>query len=380
MKFVLAPDKFKGSLSGNEFCEVAEVAIRKLFPNAIVVKKPLADGGDGTMEVVRDYLNAKEISLAVSGPLFQKVTASYLYSERRKVAFIEMSEASGYRLLQAPELNCKNTTTLGTGELILDALNRGAKEMVLGIGGSATNDAGMGMAHALGYRFLDDTGQVLQPIGKHLSSVASIDTSKIDDRLKELRVKVACDVTNPFYGPDGAAYVYAPQKGASEEEVAFLDSGLQHFSTVLEHTFDFKVQSVPGAGAAGGLGGGAIAFLNASLDSGIAIIKEIAQFDEAIKDAHWIITGEGKLDHQTLSGKTIAGVLESAKNHQKDVAAFCGVVELTLEEQEAFGLTYCTSILRAFQTLEEAKKSSAENLEFAIFNFCKVLKKDMTLL
>ena len=154
MKFVLAPDKFKGSLSGNEFCEVAEVAIRKLFPNAIVVKKPLADGGDGTMEVVRDYLNAKEISLAVSGPLFQKVTASYLYSERRKVAFIEMSEASGYRLLQAPELNCMNTTTLGTGELILDALNRGAKELVLGIGGSATNDAGMGMAHALGYRII----------------------------------------------------------------------------------------------------------------------------------------------------------------------------------------------------------------------------------
>lgn len=379
MKFVLAPDKFKGSLTGMEFCDTAEVAIRKVFPNAEIIKKPLADGGDGTIEVVKAYLNANEISVRVSDPLFRKIDSRYLFSERQKIAFIEMSEASGYRLLKKGELNCMNTTTLGTGELIADAVKRGATDIVLGIGGSATNDGGMGVAHALGHRFLDKNNKELDPVGRNLAEVVSIDSKKVMPEMKGTRVRVACDVENPFYGPNGAAHVYAPQKGASEEEILILDQGLQSFAKVLAQHFEMDIQTKPGAGAAGGLGGGAMAFLSAALISGIDFVKDIANFENSIKDAHWIITGEGKLDRQTLSGKTIAGVLESAQIHNTDVAAFCGIVDLSLSEQEELGLTYCTSILRDFQTLEEAKKLSAENLMYSIYNFCKVLKKDITI-
>ena len=375
MKFVIAPDKYKGSLTGIEFCNAAEIGIKKVFPNAEIIKKPLADGGDGTMEAVKNYLSAKEVTVKVSDPLFRKIDATYLYSEKNRAAFIEMSEASGYRLLRKAELNCMNTTTLGTGELIVDALNKGAEEIVLGIGGSATNDGGMGVAHALGYRFLDAKGNVLEPIGKNLGAVAEIDSSRANKNLRKVKVRVACDVENPFYGKDGAAYVYAPQKGASNEEVALLDKGLKSFAAVLKTHFKKDISTKPAAGAAGGLGGGAMLFLDATLISGINYILEISDFNTSIKNAHWIITGEGKIDSQTLSGKTIAGLLESAKKNSIDVAAFCGVVGLSLEEQEALGLTYCTSILKDFQNLDEAKRSSFENLVYATYNFCNALKR-----
>ena len=379
MKFVLAPDKFKGSLTGLEFCEAVEEGIRKVFPTAVIIKKPLADGGDGTMEVVKDYLNAHEIKVKVKDPLFRDIEATYLFSKRRKIAFIEMSEASGHRLLQHAELNCMDASSLGTGQLIADALDKGVHEIVLGIGGSATNDGGMGMAHALGYRFLDHSGYPINPIGRNLEKVKRIEANTLHEGLSHAKVRVACDVDNPFYGPNGAAYVYGPQKGATTEEVVFLDKGLRAFSTAIKNHFGLDVQRMHGAGAAGGLGGGAMAFLNASLISGIGFIKEIADFDAVIRDANWIITGEGKLDSQTLSGKTIAGVLESATRQRTDVAAICGIIDLSISEQETLGITYATSILRNFQNLEEAMGSSYENLVIATFNFCKILKKDMSL-
>ncbi|MEM8510229.1 MAG: glycerate kinase [Bacteroidota bacterium] len=378
MKFVLAPDKFKGSLTGDEFCVAAEIGIKKAFPNAKVLKKPLADGGDGTMEVVKKYVKAKEIKVKVHDPLFREIEAEYLFSDKKATAFIEMSRASGYRLLARNELNCMKTTSMGTGELIVDALRRGAREIVLGIGGSATTDGGMGVAHALGYRFLDKRGNYLQPIGQHLAEVATIDTKQVVCDLTGVSVSIACDVENPFHGKNGAAHVYARQKGASKNEVLLLDRGLQSFAQVLHSHFQLDVQQEPGSGAAGGLGGGAMAFLNAKLVSGIDLIKDMANFEAAIKDANWIITGEGKLDVQTFSGKTISGVVEAARGKAAAVAAFCGIVDLSLEEQEALGLTYSTSILRNFQDVKEAKRSSKENLIFSIYNFCQVLKKDMT--
>ncbi|MDC6366173.1 MULTISPECIES: glycerate kinase [Flavobacteriaceae] len=377
MKFVLAPDKYKGSLSGAEFCLAVESGIRKVFPNAEVLKKPLADGGDGTIEVVCDYLKATPIKVTVKDPLFREITTEYLLAEDGKTAFIEMSEASGYKLLAKEEMNCMHTTSMGTGQMIVDAMDRGAKEIVLGIGGSATNDCGMGMAVALGYGFLDSDEAVLKPIGENLSKVSKIETTKVHDKLKEVQIKVACDVTNPLYGPNGAAKVYATQKGASKEEVEFLDEGLKSFAKVLETSFGKDVQNIPGAGAAGGMGAGAIVFLNAVLTSGVDLIMEMANFEEALVGVDWVITGEGQLDNQTLAGKTINGVIKSAKAKNIPVAAFCGSVSITIAQMQEMGLDYAISILTQIGSLEEAKANSDANLELASFNFAQLLKQSL---
>ncbi|TAI47268.1 glycerate kinase [Flagellimonas allohymeniacidonis] len=374
MKFVVAPDKYKGSLTGQQFCEAVGMGILKVFPSAEIVKKPLADGGDGTIEVVKHYLNAVEIETTVKDPIFRDIRAGYLFSNEKGVAFIEMSEASGYKLLSKEELHCMEATSLGTGELIAHALDQGAKEIILGIGGSATNDGGIGMATALGYQFLDGNGDVLSPIGQNLSRITQIITKNVHPKLKQTTFKVACDVKNPLYGKDGAAHVYGPQKGASPEDVVALDKGLQNFAQVVQKTFGMDVQHIPGAGAAGGMGAGAVVFLNASLISGIDLIMEMANFDEVMKDADWIITGEGQLDQQTLSGKTIAGVLKAARDRNIPVAALCGSVTLSMDELEATGLQYVTSILNQVGSLEEAKKESFKNLEMASYNFAKLLQ------
>ena len=374
MKFIIAPDKYKGSLSGLDFCEAVEKAITMVFPDASIIKKPMADGGDGTLEVVKHYLQADTIKVQVNDPLFRKIEAGYLLSHNKKTAFIEMSEASGYKLLDKPELNCMFTTSLGTGELISDALDKGVQEIILGIGGSATNDGGMGMAAALGYVFLDKKGIVLSPIGENLIKVDNILRNKLHPRLSAITIKVACDVSNPFYGATGAAFVYGAQKGASMEEIALLDLGLQNFADVMKEVFGTNISEIPGSGAAGGLGGGAIVFLNASLSSGINLIKEISNFDQAIQNADWIITGEGKLDSQTFSGKTISGVLASAKKQNIRTAAFCGAVELTLEAQKEIGLDYVCAILNDVSNLEEALLNSRQNLIFAVYNFANMLK------
>ncbi|WP_422858540.1 glycerate kinase [Flagellimonas sp. S174] len=374
MKFVLAPDKYKGSLSGEEFCDAVESGLLKVFPEAQILKKPLADGGDGTLEVVKHYLNAEIVSTTVQDPLFREIESGYLFSKEKGIAFIEMSEASGYKLLSKTELNCMNTTSLGTGELIKDALERGARQIVLGIGGSATNDGGIGMAAALGYQFLDSDGNEIKPIGKNLSAINRVDSANVHPKLEEVEFKVACDVKNPLHGKEGAAFVYGPQKGATQEDVIALDKGLQNFAKVVHKEYGLDVQSIQGAGAAGGMGAGAVVFLKASLASGIDLIKEMALFDEVIQGSDWIITGEGQLDKQTLSGKTIVGVLQAAKKHQIPVAAFCGSVSVSIEDLETMGLDYVTSIINQPGTLQEAKDKSFENLVLTAYNFAKVMR------
>ena len=374
MKFVIAPDKFKGSLTGFEFCDAVEEGIKMVFKDAEILKKPLADGGDGTMEVAKYYIKGETVIVTVNDPLFRPINASYLYSDETKIAYIEMAEASGLKLLNVDEFNCMETTTSGTGELIYDALEKGATEIILGIGGSATNDGGMGMANALGYRFLDDNGQELIPIGKNLSKVKSIDDSNKNNRLDSVKVKVACDVTNPFYGLQGAAYIYGAQKGASENEIIYLNQGLCNFAEIIKNRYKIDLQKVSGAGAAGGVGGGAFVFLNGELISGNNLIKELADFDIAIKGADWIITGEGQLDEQTLSGKTIDGVVTSAKMNKIPVAALCGSVSISVEQQQKFGLAYVASIVRGISTLKEAMEHSKDNLVNAAFNFASLIK------
>lgn len=372
MKFILAPDKYKGSLTGREFCETVARGLTKVFPNAELIHRPLADGGDGTIDVVGDYLNASKVTVTVKDPLFRNIDSHYLLSEDKQTAFIEMSEASGYKLLQKQEMNCMETTSYGTGELILDALEKGARNIVLGIGGSATNDGGMGMAKALGYVFLDVNGNELEPVGKNLGKVKEIQKNEVNSKLLDAKIQVACDVNNPFYGENGAAKVYGAQKGASEEEIVLLDKGLQSFAKVLQTAFGVDVQQIAGAGAAGGLGGGAVVFLNAELASGVDLVMELAQFDAVLQGADWVITGEGQLDGQTLSGKTINGVVGSAKKYDIPVAAFCGSVDISIEAMQDMGLDYAVSILNQIGNLEDAKAKTIENLELASYNFANL--------
>ena len=369
MKFILAPDKFKGSLTGIEFCNAVEEGIKSIMPEAEIVKMPLADGGDGIIEILNYHLNGKRLTVTVNDPLFKPVEASYLYIESSQTAFIEMAEASGIKLLPIEKQNCFLTSTFGTGEIIKQAINKGVKTIVLGIGGSATNDCGIGMACALGYQFLDKNGNEVIPIGKNLSSINKIDVSNVNEALKTVEFKVACDVTNPLYGRNGAAYVYASQKGASVDEINLLNKGLEHFSNVLLEYFKVDVQKIEGSGAAGGMGAGALVFLNANLLSGIDLVKEVINFDKKIEGADWIITGEGNLDSQTFSGKTIKGVISSAKNYNINVAALCGSISLSKESLNDLGIIYADSIINLASNLDDAMVNSYKYLAVISSNF-----------
>tara|TARA_R110001592_G_scaffold17748_1_gene74223 strand:+ start:7297 stop:8421 length:1125 start_codon:yes stop_codon:yes gene_type:complete len=371
MKIILAPDKFKNSLTGIEFCDAVEEGICKITADVEITRLPLADGGDGTIEVVNYYLKGKIINVLVNNPFFEPIKATYLYADTTKTAFIEMAEASGVKLLKKEKLDCKNATTLGTGEMIVDAIEKGASTIILGIGGSATNDCGIGMATALGYQFLDKNNQKVKPIGANLSNIKSIDVTNIHHKLCNVDFKIACDVTNPLYGENGAASVYGAQKGASTEDILMLDKGLQDFSVILNDVFTTNVQSVKGAGAAGGMGIASKLFLNGTLESGTQLIKKLANFDQKIKNADWIITGEGKLDNQTLLGKTIQGVLESAKKQNIKVAAFCGAIDLEEKNPEDFGIEYADAVINYAKNLEDAMSNSKKYLSLLSKKFAK---------
>ncbi|MCF6167234.1 glycerate kinase [Lutibacter sp.] len=373
MKIILAPDKYKGSLTGIEFCNTVEKGLKSLITNAEIIKLPLADGGDGTIEILGFHLEANHIKLKVNDPLFRPIEASYLFITQTKTAFIEMAEASGMKLLSSNDQNCMNTTTYGTGELILDAIKRGAKTIILGLGGSATNDCGIGMATALGYKFLDSKNKEIIPVGKNMCKIKTIETSKVNSTLKEITFKVACDVKNPLYGQNGAAFIYAQQKGASQNEIIYLNKGLEHIARIFQKEFNIDIQNIEGAGAAGGMGAGSIIFLNARLISGIDLIKEIINFDKKIKEADWIITGEGKLDSQTLSGKTIQGVLTSAKNYNIRVAALCGAILLSEKSLKSLGFSYTASIMDKAIDVEDAMLNSSKYLYEISSQFAKFI-------
>jgi len=368
-KIIIAPDKFKGSLTGMEFCSAVEKGIRKHLKDIEIEKLPLADGGDGTVEVLKYYLDGEMIELEVKDPLHRKVNASYMYSAIKKTAFIEMSAASGIRLLKEEEANPMLTSTYGTGELIADALKRGVIHIILGIGGSATNDAGMGMARALGFRFFDAEKKELEGCGQDLIRLQYIDTANINPLIKEVSFELAYDVDNTLYGSNGAACIYAPQKGANPEMVINLDHGLSCFNAVVKEQFDMDLQHIKGAGAAGGLGAGCILFLNAQLNSGIELIKKIADFDNKIRTADWIITGEGKLDAQTFSGKVIRGVLDG-RSGQK-LALFCGVVDLTPDDLQSMNIDYVSTTSAYAKNLKDSIQNAHKYLQMAAEEFAR---------
>lgn len=371
MKIVIAPDKFKGSLTGLQFCKIVKESLEKLLQDAEILALPLADGGDGTVDVLEYNLEGKRVKVNVNDPLFRSINASYLYIDSIKTAFIEMAVASGMALLKPHEQNCFYTTSLGTGEIIKDAIEKGAKTIILGIGGSATNDCGIGMAKALGYKFEDEDGYELSPIGSNLSKIHFINSDNVPEILKHIKFKVACDVNNLLFGENGAAFVYGPQKGASKEEIVVLDEGLKHISNIFLRHFKKDVQNMEGAGAAGGMGAGALVFLDAELQSGISLVKDLIDFDEKIKDADWIITGEGRLDSQTLSGKTILGVLKSASQNKIPIAALCGSATLSKEEAKSLGISYLDSIIDEAENLEDAMANDEYYLSKMVTKFAK---------
>lgn len=321
---LVAPDKFKGSLTAEEVAEAVSEGIRSFDPEIGVIRFPLADGGDGTARILALHNHGCMVKIRVNNPVFEPVEAEYGISGDGRTAYLEMSAASGLRVVAPEKQNCCHTSTYGTGELILDAMCRGARRIIMGIGGSATNDAGIGMAAALGFRFLDEQGRILEPVGRNLVRINRIDASLIPKTNHAAEVLVACDVDNPLYGERGAAYVYGPQKGASPEELDLLNQGLMNFARVVREQMGFDVAEVPGAGAAGGLGAGCMVFLNARLVPGIQLVMEQSGFEKAASQCDLIITGEGKVDDQTFRGKVIDGVCRVAVKYHKPVLVMCG--------------------------------------------------------
>jgi glycerate 2-kinase len=336
VKILIAPDKFKGSLSAQEVCNAIGDALFEMDPSYEISQVPLADGGEGTFEILVTQSHGRLKKISVLDPLQRPIQAEYGLSKDGAVAFIEMAKASGLQLLKENERNPLLTSTIGTGQLILDALDEGATNIILGIGGSATSDAGIGMAHALGFRFLNEKKEILDPTGASLSKIDSVDDSLADARLGHVNFTVLCDVDNPLYGTQGAAYVYGPQKGASPQIVKELDHGLIHFA---DHVKTIKSIDLnfPGAGAAGGLGAGAKLFLHANFERGIDYICWLTGLEEKIKTTDMIITGEGKVDQQTFSGKVVAHVLDLANQYNKPVFILCGQCALTEDELKKFG-------------------------------------------
>ena len=363
MKILIAPDTFKDALPALKVCQSIEKGISCIDNKIETILFPLADGGEGTAEILTWHSGGKMVKANFSDPLLRKVEAQYGISADGQTAFIEMAQTAGLQRLAETERNCMNTTTFGTGEMMRHAINNGAKKIVLGLGGSATNDAGMGLATALGYQFFDENDSELEPIGSNLSKVRRIAKDEVVEGIENIEFLVLCDVENPLFGENGAAFVYAPQKGASSEEVQILDDGLRHFAELLRVELIADVATVKGGGAAGGLGAGAIAFLNAKLVRGIEFVLDATGFDEVLKDIDLVITGEGKIDDQSLEGKLIKGVADRAQQQNVPVVAFCGILEADPEHIRKLGLTAAYSILQKPVTLEESIEQTAHNLE-----------------
>lgn len=401
MKILIACDSFKDALPAQAVCEAIERGLRKGVESLKKVNNqafeihqfPLADGGEGTFDILKQHLNLKKIEITVNNPLFQPQKAFYGITQNLEspIAFIEMAQAAGLQLLTPDERNPMKTTTFGVGEMIRDAIQNGAKEIVLAIGGSATNDAGMGMAAALGFTFLDENENSVLPIGENLIKVHHIIPPP--DLQAFPPTRVICDVTNPLFGRNGAAHVYARQKGATDSDIQALDDGLKHFSKMIEKMtpsvfYLQKASQIPliaGAGAAGGLGFGAMVFLNAELQSGIDVILNLTHFDDLLiyYQFDWIITGEGKLDSQTAHGKVVHGVARRAQKHKVSVIALCGSLDMPITNSadethfllDDWGIQAAFSINPQLVSLKEALAATSSNLESLAFNIMRLLLK-----
>ncbi|WP_061014222.1 glycerate kinase [Photobacterium leiognathi] len=372
MKIIIAPDSYKESLTAMEVATAIENGFRQVIPNAEYIKLPMADGGEGTVQSLVDASNGTIIEHSVTGPLGEQVNGFFGLMGDGKTAIIEMAAASGLHLV-SPELrNPMLTTSFGTGELILAALDKGVEHIIVGIGGSATNDGGIGMAQALGVRFLDENNKQISYSGGALDRLHRIDISNIDPRLVSVKLEVACDVDNPVCGEKGASQVFGPQKGATPEMVTQLDNNLAHYAEIIKRDLGKDVKDMAGAGAAGGMGAALLGLFNAQLRPGIEIVMDAVNLADALKDADLVITGEGRIDSQTIHGKTPIGVARTAKRFNKPVIGIAGSLSYDCNVVHEHGIDAVFSVVPRSVSLAEALAEAAINVELTARNVAAI--------
>ena len=379
MKIVIAPDSYKESLSALDVATAIEQGFREIFPQAEYIKLPVADGGEGTVEAMVAATQGRIVEVAVTGPLGAQVEGFYGLSGDEQSAFIEMAAASGLELVLPEQRNPLITTSWGTGELIRHALDAGVKHIIIGIGGSATNDGGAGMVQALGAKLLDSEGNALGQGGGALETLARIDISELDRRLHDCRIEVACDVTNPLTGKEGATAIFGPQKGATPEMITRLDAALAHYAQLIKRDLDLDVLDLAGGGAAGGMGAALFAFCGAELRQGIEIVTDALHLDRYVAEADLVITGEGRIDSQTVHGKVPVGVAKVAKRYNKPVIGIAGSLTADVGVVHEHGIDAVFSVIYGICTLDDALKNAAENVRMTARNVAAVLKAGQSL-
>ena len=372
-KFVLIPDSFKGTLSSKRICEIMEDKIHAHVKGANVVSIPVADGGEGSVDCFLTALGVEKITLKCKGPYFEEIESFYGIIDGGKTAVIEMAAAAGLPLVENNK-NPLKTTTFGVGELMLDAAKRGVEKIILGLGGSCTNDFACGLACALGVKFFDAEGKEFIPVGGTLDKVSKIDLTNKNQILNGVDIVAMCDIDNPPYGKSGAAYVFAPQKGADTVQVQLLDSGVKNLCDVIKETTGVDLSTLKGGGAAGAMGAGMVAFFNATLKMGIDTVLETVGFDDVINDADVIFTGEGKIDSQSLRGKVVIGVARRAKIKGVPVISVVGGSDGDMEKAYEQGVTAIFSINRLPEDFSISRYKSEQNLAFAMDNILRTLK------
>ena len=373
MKIVIAPDSFKESLTALEVANAIETGFKRIFPNAEYVKLPMADGGEGTVQSLVDATQGRLIEAEVTAPLGNQVKSFFGLSGDGKTAIIEMAAASGLHLVPMDRRNPCQTTSFGTGELIKQALDLGVQHIILGIGGSATNDGGAGMLQALGLRLLDKNGQSIGFGGAALSNLTEIQLTDLDPRLQHVQIEVACDVNNPLCGERGASAIFGPQKGAMPEMVKELDAALAHFAEIAERDCGKQIKEQPGAGAAGGMGGGLLLLPNVQLKAGVQIVLDNLKLAEQVKDADLVITGEGRMDAQSILGKTPIGVARKAKQFNKPVIAIVGCLREDYDVVYEHGIDAVFPIIRSLGDLPTILKQGEQNLISTAQNVARLL-------
>jgi len=378
MKIVIAPDSYKESLSALDVATAIEQGFSEIFPDAEYVKIPVADGGEGTVEAMVEATEGRIVRIAVTGPLGEQVEGFYGLSGDEQSAFIEMAAASGLELVPQKKRDPLKTTSWGTGELIRHALDAGVKHIIIGIGGSATNDGGAGMVQALGAKLLNGDGEQIAQGGSALESLQSIDISELDTRLKSCRIEVACDVTNLLTGKKGASAVFGPQKGATAEMISRLNGALERYAKIIERDLDINVMTLSGGGAAGGMGAALYAFCGAELRPGIEIVTEALGLAEQVIDADLVITGEGRIDSQTIHGKVPVGVAKVAKRYNKPVIGIAGSLTADAGVVHDHGLDAVFSVIYTICTLEDALRNARDNVRITARNVAAVLKAGQT--
>lgn len=376
LTFVLAPDSFKESMSAIQACQAMQCGIQKVLPDALCIHVPMADGGEGTVDALISSSEGHYICCEVMGPLAdQRIQTYFGLIDAGKTAIIEMAKANGIELLEPARRNPQLTSTYGTGEMIRSALDLGVSKIIIGLGGSVTNDAGAGMAQALGARFLDKNHQQVGLGGGQLNQIQSIELSELDQRLKQVEILIASDVNNPLCGEHGASYVFGPQKGATPEMLKQLDQNLSHFADLVARQIGRDHRHIAGAGAAGGLGFALMAFTAASIRSGVELMIEQLELAEKIAQADYVLTGEGKIDHQTKLGKTPFGVAQVAQRFNKPVLAFAGLMGDGIESLYESGFSQIVGINPPGCSLEEALKNAEVNLEKTVSETIKNMEE-----